>query len=85
MRNSDLVNIARESDEIILTFDADFLSLRPSLRGLARIVYIDMRPRDPRKAKIMLEKWIDECLELLKQGNTIKLGETGPLLQTASG
>jgi len=34
LRNSDLVNIARESDEIILTFDADFLRLRPSLRGL---------------------------------------------------
>lgn len=85
LKNSDLVNIAREAEEIVLTFDADFLSLRTSLRGLARIVYIDTHPRDPRKAKIMLEKWIDECVELLKQGNTVKLSETGPVLQTGSG
>jgi predicted nuclease of predicted toxin-antitoxin system len=84
LKNSDLVNIAREADEIILIFDADFLSFRLGLRGLARIVYIDMHPRNPRKAKIMLEKWIDECLELLKQGNTVKLSETGPVLQTGS-
>ena len=82
LRNSDLVNAARETDEIILTFDADFLSLRPELRRPVRVVYIDMHPRDPRKAKVMIEKWVDECLELLKQGNTVRLSEAGPVLQT---
>jgi len=85
LKNSVLVNIAREADEIILTSDADFLSLRASLRGIARIVYIDMHPQNPRKAKIMPEKWIDQCLELLTQRNAVKLSETGPVLQTGSG
>ena len=82
LRNSDLVDIAKETGEIILTFDSDFLSLRPELQELTRVVYIDMHPRDPRKAKTMLEEWIDECLELLTRGKTVKLTEAGPVLQT---
>jgi hypothetical protein len=81
VRNSDLVNVAVETGEIILSFDADFLKLKPDLRGLVGVIYIDMHPRNPRKAELMLEKWIDECLGLLKQGNTVKLAETGPVLQ----
>lgn len=84
LRNSDLVNIAKETSEIIVTFDSDFLSLRSELQGLVRVIYIDMHPRDPRKAWSMLEKWVDECLELLKRGNTVRLTETGPVLQTKS-
>jgi predicted nuclease of predicted toxin-antitoxin system len=81
LRNSDLVEVAQETGEIIVTFDADFLKLRPELQGLAKVLYIDMHPRDPHKAKMMLEKWLDDCVELLKQGNTVRLTETGPVLQ----
>jgi predicted nuclease of predicted toxin-antitoxin system len=82
LRNSDLVNIAKQTKEIILTFDSDFLSLGSDLQGLARVVYIEMHPRNPRKAPTILEKWIDEYLELLKRGNTVRLTEIGPVLQT---
>jgi predicted nuclease of predicted toxin-antitoxin system len=84
VRNSDLVNAARQSGEIILTFDADFLNLQPELQGLVKVMFIDMHPRDPSKARTMIDKWIDECVELLRQGNTVRLMDTGPVLQRKS-
>ena len=81
VRNSDIVNLAKQADDIILTFDADFLRLQPKLRAVVKVIYIDLHPRDPREAERLLDKWIDRCLAMLEEGNVIRLAKSGPVLE----
>ena len=80
-KNHDIADLAKQSHDIVLTFDEDFLRLRSELRTLVKVVYIDLHPRDPREAKRLLDRWIDECLSMLDEGNVVRLTKTGPVFR----
>ncbi len=71
---------AVQANDIILTFDEDFLRLRPEIKQLAKVLYIKIHPRDPREAERLLDKYIDKCVAMLEKGNVVKLTKKGPVL-----
>ncbi|MHA2271615.1 MAG: DUF5615 family PIN-like protein [Candidatus Hodarchaeales archaeon] len=75
--NGQVAQISLEQDMVIITFDADFLSLRKELQKQARILLIKMHPRDPAKARLLLQKHLQECIPLLEQPGTIVLTMEG--------
>ena len=77
--NHEIANQAIQAEDIILTFDEDFLRLRPEVKHHAKVLYIKMHPRDPVKAERLLNKWVDKCIEMLVKGNAIKLTNRGPV------
>lgn len=77
VRNHDIANFAKQTGDIILTFDADFLQPRSD----AKVIYIDLHPRDPYEADRLLKKWINKCLTVLDEGNVVKLTKNGPVLE----
>ncbi len=79
--NHEIAEQAIRTDDIILTFDEDFLRLRPEIKQLAKVLYIKIHPRDPREAQRLLDKWIGECVAMLKKGNVLKLTKKGPVLE----
>ena len=81
VRNHDIAELAKRSKDIVVTFDEDFLRLGPEIKGLVKVIYIQIHPRDPRKAQTLLDRWIDKCLTMLDQANLVKLSETGPIVQ----
>ncbi|MFW9991769.1 MAG: DUF5615 family PIN-like protein [Candidatus Odinarchaeota archaeon] len=75
--NGEVAELAIDQDYVIITFDEDFTVLKEELRKKARIIYIKMHPRDPRKAKELLEKHLQESLKKLKTQNTVLITEKG--------
>lgn len=79
--NHEIAEQAMEAGDIVLTFDEDFLRLRPEVKELTKILYIKIHPRDPREAQQLLEKWVDKCILMFDKGNVVKLTMTGPVLE----
>lgn len=80
-KNHDIADLAKQSHDVILTFDEDFLRLRSELRTLVKVIYIDIHPRDPREAERLLDRWIDKCLSILDEATVVGLTKTGPVLK----
>ena len=76
--NHEIAELAKRSQDIVITFDGDFLRLRPGSKGHVKVIYFQTHPRDPRKAK---NKWIDECLKMPMRADLVRLSETGLMLQ----
>ena len=72
---------AIRTDDVILTFDEDFLRLRPGIKNRTKIIYIKIHPRDPREAERLLDKWIDKCIAMLEKNNVVKLTKKGPFFE----
>lgn len=81
VRNHDIAELAKRSKDIVVTFDEDFLRLRPGSKAHVKVIYVQMHSRDPRKAERLLDKWIDKCLKMLARADLVRLSETGPKLQ----
>jgi predicted nuclease of predicted toxin-antitoxin system len=81
--NHEVAEEATRIADTILTFDEDFLRLRPEIKQRVKVLYIKIHPRDPREARRLLDKWIDECVALLERGRLVKLTEKGPVLEEA--
>jgi predicted nuclease of predicted toxin-antitoxin system len=77
-KNHDIAELANRSQDIIVTFDDDFLRLKPNTKSPLKVIYIRLHPRDPRKAQEILDKWINECLKILDHTNLVTLSESGP-------
>ena len=80
-RNHNIAELGRQSGDIILTFDEDFLRLQSELRRMVKVIYIKIHPRDPRVAQRLVERWIEECIKLLEKADAVKLAETGPVAE----
>lgn len=50
MRNHDIAEFAERSGEIVLTFDEDFLRLRPELKTRVKVIYIKTHPLRPSRS-----------------------------------
>lgn len=79
--NHEIAEQAIESRDIVLTFDEDFLSLRPDIKQSAKVIYVELHPRDPREAERLLDQSIEKCIAMLEQGNAVRLTKTGPVLE----
>ncbi len=79
--NHEIAEQAVRAGDIILTFDEDFLRLRPEIKQLAKVIYFRLHPRDPRQAQRLLSKWIDKCIVMLEKGNLVRLTKDGPVLE----
>ncbi|MHA2296805.1 MAG: DUF5615 family PIN-like protein [Candidatus Hodarchaeales archaeon] len=75
--NGEVAELAIDQDYVIITFDEDFTVLKEELRKRVKIIYIKIHPRDPRKAKELLEKHLQESLKKLKTPKIVWITETG--------
>jgi predicted nuclease of predicted toxin-antitoxin system len=80
-RNHNIAELGRQSGDIILTFDEDFLRLQSELRRRVKVIYIKIHPRDPRVAQRLVERWIEKCVKFLEKADAVKLAETGPVAE----
>ena len=74
MKNGEVAQTSIEEGAILISFDSDFLMLKKTLVPLVRVIYIKMHPRDPKKAaKLLDEKYLEECLDHLDNPSIIIL------------
>lgn len=71
--NGEVATIALDTKSIIIAFDQDFTILKKDLLLLSRVIYIKIHPRDPKVAKNLLKKHLDQCIDILKSPNIIEL------------
>lgn len=81
VKNHDIAELAKRSNDIIVTFDEDFLLLKPETKAAVKVIYIKTHPRDPRKAQRLLDRWIGKCLTMLEKANAVILTDDGPNVQ----
>ncbi len=75
--NGEVAEIALNENAIIITFDSDFLSLKNDILLKSRIIYLDLHPRNPKVARELIEKNLNECINILsKPGKIIIKSDT---------
>jgi len=75
IRNYEL-ELSSRIGRILLTRDADFTTLRQSVRQRVKVVYI-RSVSDPRQLADLISSTLDHCLRLLEEHNVVVLGEDG--------
>jgi predicted nuclease of predicted toxin-antitoxin system len=83
-RNHSVAELGRQSGDIILTFDEDFLRLKFDPSRMVKVIYIKIHPRDPRVAQRLVETWIEKCVKLLEKADVVRLTETGPVAERST-
>lgn len=76
-RNSEVAKLAIVKKRIIITLDSDFFVLRRELQQKAKIVFIEVHPRDPVRITKLVESYIQDCVNALKRKNLITLTDRG--------
>lgn len=65
IENGEVAKIAIQNQEIIITFDSDFLSLKKTLKKDLRIILIKMHHINPKVAVSLLDTHFDFCIKKL--------------------
>ncbi len=73
IKNGELAKYTIETESIVITCDEDFLSLARQLQEEARIIYIDISPRDPEKITQLIQQNLGRCLSSLKRPGKVIL------------
>ncbi|MBN2153245.1 MAG: DUF5615 family PIN-like protein [Candidatus Lokiarchaeota archaeon] len=77
IKNGELAKYAIETESIVITCDDDFLSLKKQLQEKARIIYVDIHPRDPEKIIQLIQLHIKSCISQLKRPGKAILTQEG--------
>lgn len=77
LTNGEVAQIAISEDRIVITLDADFLSLRRNLVQ-TKVIYVSVHPRNPRVISEIIEKHLDACVTMLGAVNAVILSREGP-------
>jgi len=76
IRNYDLAELSARIGRVVLTRDADFTTLRQSMRQRMKVIYI-RGTGDPHQLADLVLSHIGHCLTLLEEHNVIVLDEDG--------
>jgi len=74
--NGSVVQLAAQMQAIIITCDADFLSLKKTLQLASRIIYVKIHPRHPPLLVRIIEENLEFCLKQLQQPGKVILTES---------
>jgi predicted nuclease of predicted toxin-antitoxin system len=75
-RNYELAELSARISRVVLTRDADFTTLRQSMRQRMKVIYI-RGTGDPHQLADLVLSTIDHCLKLLEEHNVVVLDEGG--------
>jgi len=75
-RNYELAELSARIGRILLTRDADFTTLRQSVRHRVKVIYI-RGVSDPDQLANLISSTLSHCLKLLKEHNVVVLDEDG--------
>jgi predicted nuclease of predicted toxin-antitoxin system len=73
--NGEVGIIAKEKQAIIITFDSDFLHLKKKIQQQSKIILIKLFRINTRKARLLLEKYLEISLKYLKQPGKVIITE----------
>ncbi len=76
--NGHVVDLAARSGEVILTLDSVFLI--PRFNQTTKVIVVDVHPRTPPVVTQLLERYLEDCLSLLKTTKVVRVTKTGPIL-----
>jgi len=77
--NGAVVRLASSAERILVSRDSDFIKLGRMLdKSALGVVYLDAFRDEPDKLAVHFEKFVEECLRLLKTCAVVSLGERGP-------
>jgi predicted nuclease of predicted toxin-antitoxin system len=76
IRNYELAELSARIGRVVLTRDADFTTLRQSLRQRTKVIYI-RGSGDPQQLGDLVLSHIGHCLRLLEECNVVVLDEDG--------
>jgi len=76
IRNYELAELSARIGRVLLTRDADFTSLRQSVRQRMKVIYI-RGTGDPHQLADLVLSHIGHCLTLLEEHNVVVLDEDG--------
>jgi predicted nuclease of predicted toxin-antitoxin system len=75
IRNYELAELSAGTGRILLTRDADFTTLRQSVRQRVKVIYI--RGSDQDRLTDLISLTLSHCLKLLEENNVVVLDEDG--------
>jgi predicted nuclease of predicted toxin-antitoxin system len=76
IRNYELAELSARIGRILLTRDADFTTLKQSVRKRVKVIYI-RGTSDPRQLADLISSTLGHCLKLLEEHNVVILDEDG--------
>ena len=76
IRNYELAELSARIGRVVLTRDADFTTLRQSMRQRMKVIYI-RGTGDPYQLADLVLSTIGNCLKLLEEHNVVVLDEDG--------
>jgi predicted nuclease of predicted toxin-antitoxin system len=76
IRNYELAELSARVGRILLTRDADFTTLRQSVRRRVKVIYI-RGTSDPHQLADLISSTLGHCLKLLEEHNVVVLDEDG--------